>query len=86
MRKWIAATALITAMTATGLAQDVEKGSNVFKQCQPCHAIGPGAQNKIGPELNGLDGQKLVRLQISTIQRRTRIRALSGTNRRSRNT
>ena len=28
MRKWIAATALITAMTATGLAQDVEKGSN----------------------------------------------------------
>ena len=39
-------------------AQDVEKGSNVFKQCQPCHAIGPGAQNKIGPELNGLDGRK----------------------------
>ena len=45
-------------MTATGLAQDVEKGSNVFKQCQACHAIGPGAQNKIGPELNGLDGRK----------------------------
>ena len=36
----------------------LEKGSNVFKQCQPCHAIGPGAQNKIGPELNGLDGRK----------------------------
>ena len=58
MRKWIPAAALITAMTATELAQDMEKGSNVFKQCQPCHAIGPGAQNKIGPELNGLDGRK----------------------------
>jgi cytochrome c len=23
-----------------------------------CHAIGPGAKNKIGPELNGLDGRK----------------------------
>ncbi len=58
MRKWIATAALMTAMTATGLAQDVDKGANVFKQCQACHAIGPSAQNKVGPELNGLDGRK----------------------------
>jgi cytochrome c2 len=25
------------------LAQDVENGANVFKQCQACHSIGPGA-------------------------------------------
>lgn len=41
-----------------GLAQDVEKGENVFKQwCLPCHSIGPNAKNKIGPELNGLEGR-----------------------------
>ena len=25
--------------------------------CCPCHSIGPGAANKVGPELNGLDGR-----------------------------
>jgi cytochrome c len=30
----------------------------VFNVCLACHAIGPSAQNKIGPELNGLDGRK----------------------------
>jgi cytochrome c len=35
----------------------LKKGANVFKQCQTCHSLGPGAQNKIGPELNGLDGR-----------------------------
>jgi len=58
MKKWLAAAALIATSTGAGLAQDVEKGANVFKQCQACHSIGPGAQNKIGPELNGLDGRK----------------------------
>jgi cytochrome c len=58
MRTLIAAAALIAASTAAGLAQDVEKGVNSFKKCLPCHSIGPGAKNKIGPELNGLDGRK----------------------------
>jgi cytochrome c len=56
MKKLIAVAMLIAQSTA-GLAQDVEKGANVFKQCQVCHAIGPGAKNNIGPELNGLDGR-----------------------------
>jgi cytochrome c len=38
-------------------AQDATSGGTVFKQCMICHAVGPGAQNKIGPELNGLDGR-----------------------------
>ena len=54
----ILAAALIAASTAAGLAQDVEKGANSFKKCLICHSIGPGAKNKIGPELNGLDGRK----------------------------
>jgi cytochrome c len=40
------------------VAQDAQKGATVFNQCMACHAIGPGAQTKIGPELNGLDGHK----------------------------
>ncbi len=29
-----------------------------FNKCLACHAIGDGAKNKVGPELNGLDGRK----------------------------
>ena len=57
MKKLVVTAVLIATFTGTGVAQDVEKGANVFKQCQPCHSLGPGAQNKIGPELNGLDGR-----------------------------
>ncbi len=38
-------------------AEDAAKGEQVFNMCAPCHSIGPGAQNKVGPELNGLDGR-----------------------------
>jgi len=58
MKKLITAAALIATSTGAGLAQDVEKGANVFKVCQACHSIGPDAKNKIGPELNGLDGRR----------------------------
>jgi cytochrome c len=52
----IAAIAL-PAMLQKAAAQDVEKGQRSFNKCLPCHAIGPGAENKVGPELNGLDGR-----------------------------
>ena len=52
----IAATAL-PAMLQKAAAQDVEKGQRSFNKCLPCHAIGPGAENKVGPELNGLDAR-----------------------------
>ena len=58
MQRLTVAAALIAASTAAGVAQDVQKGQTVFNVCMACHAIGPGAQNKIGPELNGLDGRK----------------------------
>jgi len=57
MKKFAAAAALIATCTGTPVAQDVEKGANVFKQCQVCHSIGPGAKNKLEPELNNLDGR-----------------------------
>src|SRR5471030_3492007 len=45
------------AVSAT-LSQDVAAGKTSFNKCLACHAIGEGAKNKVGPELNGLDGRK----------------------------
>lgn len=59
--KAILAVAVLTAAAATltqARAQDASAGEQVFKKCLPCHAVGEGAKNKIGPELNGLDGRK----------------------------
>jgi cytochrome c len=53
----IIAAALVAASSAYADAQDIAAGEKVFKQCAICHAVGSGAQNKIGPELNGLDGR-----------------------------
>jgi cytochrome c len=39
-------------------AQDADAGKTVFNKCLPCHSIGDGATNKVGPVLNGLDGRK----------------------------
>ncbi len=58
MKRLLVSTALITASASAAFAQDVQKGANVFHICMACHAIGPGATNKVGPELNGLDGRK----------------------------
>ena len=36
---------------------DAEKGALVFRQCAACHMIGPEAQNRVGPQLNGIFGR-----------------------------
>lgn len=51
------ATALFLT-TAAASAQDLAAGEQSFKKCLPCHAVGDGAANKVGPQLNGLDGRK----------------------------
>jgi cytochrome c len=48
------------SLAASGaLAQDIDlaAGKSSFNKCLACHAIGEGAKNKVGPELNGLDGR-----------------------------
>ena len=40
------------------LAQDAAAGKTSFNKCLACHAIGEDAKNKVGPELNGIDGRK----------------------------
>ena len=54
--------ALVVAIASSlaapaALAQDVAAGKTSFNKCMACHAIGEGAKNKVGPELNGLDGR-----------------------------
>jgi cytochrome c len=58
MKTTLAMAALAVAATAQAVhAQDVAAGEQSFKKCFPCHSIGEGAKNKVGPELNGLDGR-----------------------------
>jgi len=51
---------VVTSLAAASgaLAQDAAAGKASFNKCMACHAIGEGAKNKVGPELNGLDGRK----------------------------
>jgi cytochrome c len=58
MLRWVVAAGLMAALPAVALAQDAENGKKIFTaKCGMCHAIGPGAKNKIGPELNGIVGR-----------------------------
>src|SRR5450755_3686615 len=47
-----------SAAATAALAQDVAAGKTSFNKCMACHSIGEGAKNKVGPELNGLNGRK----------------------------
>jgi len=41
------------------LTGDAKKGERVFKKCKACHAVGEGAENKVGPALNGILGRTI---------------------------
>ena len=65
-RNYLMAAALALASAGAGMAAetgsaqefgDPEKGAEVFKACKSCHQIGEGAQNRVGPQLNGVFGR-----------------------------
>jgi cytochrome c len=59
MRKLIAIASLCLLPAVPALADgNPEAGAIVFKKCL-CHAVGNGAKNKVGPELNGIVGRKV---------------------------
>jgi len=49
---------VLTASAGGVVAQDLAAGETAFRKCQICHEVGEAAKNKLGPELNGLDGRK----------------------------
>jgi cytochrome c len=58
MRQFVFVAVGLMVSTGAAIAQDVEAGEKSFRKCAPCHNIGPDATNKVGPELNGIDGRK----------------------------
>lgn len=58
MRRVLLSVAFATVLPAMGLADasgDAERGQKIYDQrCSACHAIGAGAENRIGPQLNGI--------------------------------
>jgi cytochrome c len=50
--------ALAVGYNASASAQNAAAGQQVFMKCMICHQIGPGAQDMIGPSLNGVVGSK----------------------------
>lgn len=59
MMKFLALGLVVSALAVVtpAYASDVEAGEKVFKRCGSCHAVGEGAKNKVGPELNELYGR-----------------------------
>jgi len=57
MKKFLLAAAMVTVSTELAFAQDLAAGATTFKKCTICHDIGETAKNKVGPELNGIDGR-----------------------------
>jgi cytochrome c len=46
------------ALTSSARAEgDAAAGATIFAQCSACHAVGAGAQNSVGPVLNGVIGR-----------------------------
>jgi cytochrome c len=64
MNKLISSAIVVVAAMATAsgaMAQDAADpaaGKTSFNKCLACHAVGEGAKNKVGPELNGINGRK----------------------------
>jgi cytochrome c len=58
MLRLVVAAGALLALPTLALAQDAEAGKKVFQKCAPCHSVGPGAANKVGPNLSGLVDRK----------------------------
>ena len=54
----LAAAALAVLSSPAAAEGDAAKGKAAYAKCAICHQIGPGAQNLVGPELNGIVGRK----------------------------
>lgn len=53
----IASLCALASMSSAWADGDATAGATVFAQCSACHAVGAGAQNSVGPVLNGVVGR-----------------------------
>ena len=51
------------ATEVAAITGDAAAGEKVFNKCRACHAVGEGARNKIGPELNGIVGEGIAAVE-----------------------
>jgi cytochrome c len=58
MRLLPLAVSIFVLVPAVAWAADPNAGEVVFKKCTPCHAVGEGAEVRLGPPLNGIVGRK----------------------------
>ncbi len=64
MKKVLVLAALgLAAAAGSASAADVAAGEKAFAKCKICHAIGEGATNKVGPQLNGVNGRKMASVE-----------------------
>jgi len=49
---------IVCVSASAASAQDSAAGQISFSRCLGCHSIGVDAKNKVGPQLNGLEGRK----------------------------
>jgi len=47
---------MFTIVSAWGV--DAKRGTELYQQCKRCHQVGQGADNRIGPHLNGIFGRQ----------------------------
>ena len=58
MKSWVVGALMLPLFVVPAFADgDPAAGEVVFKKCMACHAVGEGAKNKVGPELNGIFGK-----------------------------
>lgn len=55
---WVALTGAAFGQQAADRIGDPERGAEIFDTCAGCHEVGRGAENLIGPHLNGIFGRK----------------------------
>ncbi len=48
----------VGSVQADELQDLLTTGKKIFKKCAPCHQIGAGAKNRVGPQLNSLFGRR----------------------------
>ena len=45
-------------MASTSTLGDATKGEQIFRKCHSCHQVGQGAEDRVGPHLNGIFGRR----------------------------